>query len=133
MSSATGTSLYAVVKATGGYIANHESDLYIEVNDVNKEILSRYPLEKANARTFRDQTTGKLCWDVPFAFDPYWERLGFPKAPTLDEALASRGWTHRKENDDQRRTIYDAQGNRLGSFTAEEGWAYLYRTAEVQA
>ena len=64
--------LYDEVKATGGYIANHESDLYIEVNDVNREILSRYPLEKANATTFRNQVTGKTCYDIPFGFMPFW-------------------------------------------------------------
>lgn len=67
-------SVYSEVKAQGGYIANHESDLYIEVNEQNREILSRYPLQKSNARTFRNLVTGKLCWDVPFSFDPFWDK-----------------------------------------------------------
>lgn len=67
-------SVYSEVLAAGGYIANHESDLYIEVTDQNKEILSRYPLQRANARTFRNEVTGKLCYDVPFSYDPFWER-----------------------------------------------------------
>jgi hypothetical protein len=45
--------------------------------------------------------------------------------PTLHEALASRGWTSRKENDDQRRTVYGENGERIGSFTAAEAWACL--------
>lgn len=67
-------SVYSEVNAQGGYIANHESDLYIEVNEQNREILSRYPLQKANVRMFRNQETGKTCWDVPFSFDPFWDK-----------------------------------------------------------
>jgi hypothetical protein len=52
---------------------------------------------------------------------------------TLHEAIAARGWTSRKENDEQRRTWYDAEGNRLGSFDAQEGWTFLFRTAEETA
>lgn len=126
-------SLYEEVKATGGYIANHEADLYIEVNDVNREILSRYPLEKANATTFRNQVTGKPCYDVPFAYEPFWVRKNMSRGQTLHEAIAARGWTSQKEADDQRRTIYDDHGVRLGSFDAEEAWTFLFRTAEVKA
>jgi len=68
-------SVYSEVLATGGYIANHESDLYIEDNEVNREILARHPLEKSNARTFQNQVTGKRCLDVPFGYDPFWDRL----------------------------------------------------------
>lgn len=70
-------SIYSEVKANGGYISNHESDLYIEMNDENKAILARYPLQKQNARGFRNLVTGKMCYDVPFAFDPFWESRGF--------------------------------------------------------
>jgi len=66
-------SVYSEVKATGGYVENHEADLYIEVNDINRKILSRHPLEMRNATKFKNEVTGKLCWDVPFGFDPYWE------------------------------------------------------------
>lgn len=122
-------SLYEEVKATGGYIADHEADLYIEVNEVNKGILSRYPLEKTNATTFHNQVTGKLCYDIPFAYDPFWIKKNMAQGQTLHEAVAARGWKSQKENDEQRRTWYDAQGNRLGSFDAEEGWAFLFRTS----
>lgn len=67
-------SLYTEIKATGGYVDFHESDLYIEVNDTNRAILAKYPLESKNARTFRNEVTGKLCYDIPFAYDPFWER-----------------------------------------------------------
>jgi hypothetical protein len=44
---------------------------------------------------------------------------------TLHEAIASRGWTSQKETDDQRRTIYNERGERLGSFDAKEAWEHL--------
>jgi hypothetical protein len=66
-------SVYAEVKAAGGYIANHESDLYIENTAENRAILARYPLEKSNATRFRNNVTGKLCLDIPFGFMPFWE------------------------------------------------------------
>jgi hypothetical protein len=64
--------LYEEIKATDGYIASHESDLYIEINAINREILKRYPLQDANKTTFVNQVTGKPCWDIPFAYDPWW-------------------------------------------------------------
>jgi hypothetical protein len=66
-------SIYAEVKAAGGYIGNHESDLYIEDTAENRTILARYPVEKSNATWFRNQVTGKSCIDIPFGFMPFWE------------------------------------------------------------
>lgn len=127
--------LYEEVLATGGYIANHESDLYIEINDTNREILKRHPLQSGNKTMFTNQVTGKPCWDVPFAYDPWWShRLDGAKAlaeDTLHQAIAKRGWTSRKEGDDQRRTIYDASGQPLGSFDAAEAWAFLRSQEEA--
>jgi hypothetical protein len=48
---------------------------------------------------------------------------------TLHEAIAARGWRSRKEKDEQRRTIYNHHGQRVGSFTAAEAWAHLRQTA----
>lgn len=70
------TNLYTEVLNTGGYISNYESDLYIEVNDVNKAILAKYPIENKNKTTFRNEVTGKMCWDIPFAYMPYWAKKG---------------------------------------------------------
>ena len=67
--------LYERVKAEGGYISNHESDLYIEVNDPNRVILARYPIEQSNARIFTNRVTGKRCYDIPFAYDPWWNEM----------------------------------------------------------
>ena len=66
------STLYEDVKATGGYISNHASDLYIEVNDVNRELLKKHG---KRATMFRNEVTGKLCYDVAFSFDPFWENV----------------------------------------------------------
>jgi hypothetical protein len=66
-------SLYEEVKETGGYTANYESDLHIEVNETNKAILDRYPIHAANAEPFKNDVTGKWCYEVPFAYDPWWQ------------------------------------------------------------
>lgn len=66
--------LYETLQAAGVGMTNHESDLYFEVNDTTTAILARFPLEKRNATRFRDQTNGHFCYDVPFAYQPYWER-----------------------------------------------------------
>jgi hypothetical protein len=66
-------SIYQEVKAAGGYISNHESDLYIEVNETNRAILAKYPIHAHNARIFRNEVTGAQCWDVPFAYEPFWQ------------------------------------------------------------
>ena len=66
-------SIYEEVKAAGGYIPDHESDLYIEDTAENRAILARYPLEKSIATRFKDNVTGKPSIEIPFAFMPFWE------------------------------------------------------------
>jgi hypothetical protein len=65
--------VYAEIKAAGGYISSHESDLYVEGTPANRAILNRYPTEKANATQFTNQVTGKRCIDIPFAYLPWWK------------------------------------------------------------
>jgi hypothetical protein len=64
--------LYEAAKAHGEYISNHESDLYLEVNEFTRTLLAQFPLQWANATRFRNQVTGKECFDIPFAYDPWW-------------------------------------------------------------
>jgi hypothetical protein len=67
------STLYQDLVALGVYISNHESDLYFESTSASREALKRYPLHAANARLFTNQVTKKPCYDVPFAYDPWWE------------------------------------------------------------
>ena len=48
-----------------------------------------------------------------------------PTAPSLHEALAARGYTSASEGAVGRRTVYAADGARIGSFDAHEAWAWL--------
>jgi hypothetical protein len=56
---------------------NHESDLYFPVTEETKEILNKFPLQESNATIFKCAIDGKLWFDVPFAYDPYWIKRGF--------------------------------------------------------
>lgn len=69
-------SIYEEVVAAGIPHHNHETDLYIPVNDQTRELLSRYPLNKGNATTFINQVEGGAWYDVPFAYLPAWEKRG---------------------------------------------------------
>lgn len=68
--------LYDEIKAAGIEYDNHESDLYFPVTEQSKAILAKYPLSQDNATTFRNQrppNVGQLWYDVPFAFQPFWD------------------------------------------------------------
>lgn len=70
------TTLYAALVAAGIEISNHESDLYFPVTPESKAILARFPLQKSNAKAFRNEAppnVGQLWYDVPFAYEPFWE------------------------------------------------------------
>jgi len=54
-------------------IDNHESDLYVKKCLRSTAILEEYEFW-GNVTTFRHQVTGERWYDVPFAYDPYWER-----------------------------------------------------------
>lgn len=65
-----GVSIYADCVRLGVPVQNHASDLYIPVNDATRLLLKAHGL---TATTFTNQVEGGLWYDVPFAFDPYWE------------------------------------------------------------
>jgi hypothetical protein len=68
--------LYQTLKEAGIETDSHESDLYFPVTEASREILSRFPLQKGNATTFRNEApphVGERWYDVPFAFDPFWQ------------------------------------------------------------
>ena len=66
--------LYDALKSAGVPLDNHYSDLYVEVNDTSRAILRHYGAPQIS---FRSNLDGKVWFDVPFAFDPYWvEKTG---------------------------------------------------------
>ena len=54
-------------------ITNHESDLYVKVCDDSTKIVNEYKF-KSNVTVFRDNVTGCLYYDIPFAFDPFYKK-----------------------------------------------------------
>jgi len=64
--------IYSEIKALGVEIDSHESDLYCPATPETKKILeSAFNGKGAYFSLFMD---GSVMWyDVPFAFDPWWE------------------------------------------------------------
>lgn len=59
-------------------IFHHESDLYIFATQKTKRIVSEWCKENDYStelfmKLFHDNITGKLMYDIPFQYDPYWE------------------------------------------------------------
>lgn len=67
-------SLYTDLIEAGVKVSNHASDLYFPRNAQTMEILVRHPLQRVNATVFKSNIDGVMTYDVPFAFDPFWER-----------------------------------------------------------
>lgn len=63
--------IYDELKAKNVQIDNHESDLYCPVNETTKTIIGQYD-HKSNITTFKNQIDGKLWYDIPFAYTPWW-------------------------------------------------------------
>ena len=51
----------------------HESDLYAMKTPRSTEIVGAY-FFKQNVRTFINQIDGLTWYNIPFAFDPFWDR-----------------------------------------------------------
>jgi hypothetical protein len=65
--------IYQELLAAGVPIDNHESDLYVPVNEVTHTIVARYE-HRTNVTTFVNQVTGAHSYDIPFAYSPFWDR-----------------------------------------------------------
>lgn len=67
-------SLYTDLRDAGVDISNHESDLYFPNTPQTRAILAKHPLQHSNSTTFKSAINGSSMVDVPFAFEPFWER-----------------------------------------------------------
>ena len=52
---------------------SHESDLYVLKTPRSTEIVDSYYF-KQNVRTFTNSNDGQIWYNIPFAFDPFWDR-----------------------------------------------------------
>jgi hypothetical protein len=64
-------SLYTDLIEAGIKVSNHESDLYCPVNEQTRELLKKHNLKGS---MFKNRVEGGYWFDVPFQFDPFWEK-----------------------------------------------------------
>lgn len=64
-------SIWTEVEARGIPYRNHESDLYIPVTDETTALLRKLGIKFS---TFRNRVEGGLWYDIPFAYEPWWEK-----------------------------------------------------------
>ena len=62
------SNIYNDLKATGAPLSNWCSDLYVEVNEQTTAIIKDYEF-KQNVTQFQNEVTGKLTYEIPFAYD----------------------------------------------------------------
>lgn len=62
---------------SGIAVSNYYSDLYVPVNNITREILNRpeYSIERNNATIFFNQVEKCSYYDIPFAFDAFWDKI----------------------------------------------------------
>lgn len=63
-------SLYTDLIEARQPVSSHYSDLYTPVNEVTRALIKKHG---CTADTFTNQVEGGTWFDVPFAFEPYWE------------------------------------------------------------
>ena len=81
-------SLYTDLIEAGVEVSNWQSDLYFPRTEATRAILARHPEVKASV--FKSNTTGQPTYEVPFAFDPYWDARK-PSVQTLMQAAQAVG------------------------------------------
>lgn len=64
--------IYEEMINAGVVCSSHCSDLYVPVNAITTEIISRYDF-KCNVTRFISQIEKVPFYDIPFAYTPYWE------------------------------------------------------------
>jgi hypothetical protein len=67
--------IYEAMTAAGVVCSSHYSDLHVPVNAITSEIIGRYEF-RALVTTFRNQVDHAQYYDIPFAFQPYWDQKG---------------------------------------------------------
>ena len=66
--------IYDKAKELGIPMDNHESDLYLPVNDKTRILVNNYVAKGGSATTFISQVDNKRWYDIPFAYLPWWEK-----------------------------------------------------------
>lgn len=67
----TTKTLYQALVEAGVPVSSWQSDLYAPRNEAVREILAAYPNQTRS--TFRSNVDGRLMYEFPFAYGPFWE------------------------------------------------------------
>ena len=59
---------------------HHESDLYVFATDLTNRVIDdwlamNHFTREPFVKTFRDQQTGRVMFDIAFQYDPFWGKL----------------------------------------------------------
>lgn len=69
----TSAELYRHVLEQGIEHDSHASDLYIKVDSRSQDLVQQYKF-RTNVTTFTSQIDKQLWYDIPFAYQPFWEK-----------------------------------------------------------
>lgn len=65
--------IYEEVVRLGLEHGNHESDLLVKVTPESKKLVDAYEF-KCNVTTFYNTDDCSRWYDIPFAYDPFWDK-----------------------------------------------------------
>jgi hypothetical protein len=68
----TAPSIYERLRAASIPLDSHESDLYAKVTPESSAIVRAYE-HRQNVRVFVSQIDGRPWFDIPFAYQPFWD------------------------------------------------------------
>lgn len=66
--------IYEEMKKADVPIRSWQSDLYAKVCDESVAIVNEYQF-KENVKMFLGEDDNEMWFDIPFAYQPYWDRL----------------------------------------------------------
>jgi hypothetical protein len=62
----------AIIRMQENEIGHHESDLYLKKNEVSKNLVGNYEYKKL-VKEFQSQIDKSIWFDIPFAYEPFFE------------------------------------------------------------
>lgn len=65
--------IYEELITAGINLDHHESDLYVIICEASSKIVAKYP-HKDNVTRFKSAIDGKMWYDIPFAYKPFWTK-----------------------------------------------------------
>jgi len=68
-------SLYRRMKDAQLIVGSHESDLYVLDTSDARAIIEDFPDSKKNASGFTSETGEGRCIDLPFTYEPFWDKI----------------------------------------------------------